>query len=101
MIRSELIKRLKEQDQGLTHKDATRAVDVIFGEIIDALARGDRVEIRGFGSFSTVVHDARTGRNPRTGEAVEVEAKRAIRFKLGKGLRDRLNRQDGAHDGKA
>ena len=50
-------------------KHATRIVDVMFGEIIDALSRGDHVEIRGFGSFSTVVHDARAGRNPRTGEA--------------------------------
>ena len=91
MIRSELIERLTEKDPDLSHQAATRIVDVIFGEIVDALSRGDRVEIRGFGRFSTVVLDARTGRNPRTGEAVEVKAKRAIRFRLGKGLRDRLN----------
>jgi integration host factor subunit beta len=101
MIRSELIQRLTEQDPDLTQKDATRVVDVIFGEIIDALSRGDRVEIRGFGSFSTVVHDARTGRNPRTGEAVAVDEKRAIRFKSGKGLRDRLNPEGGQRDGNA
>jgi integration host factor subunit beta len=101
MIRSELIQRLTEQDPDLTHKDATRVVDVIFGEIIDALSRGDRVEIRGFGSFSTVVHDARTGRNPRTGEAVAVDEKRAIRFKLGKALRERLNPEGEPRDGKA
>jgi integration host factor subunit beta len=96
MIRSELIQRLAEQYPDLTNKHATRVVDVMFGEIIDALSRGDRVEIRGFGSFSTVVHDARAGRNPRTGEAVEVKAKRAIRFKSGKGLRDMLNPKGGS-----
>jgi integration host factor subunit beta len=101
MIRSELILRLTEEHPDLTHENATRVVDAIFGEIIDTLARGDRVEIRGFGSFSTVVHDARTGRNPRTGEAVEVQAKSLPRFKTGKALRDRLNPTGGMRDGKA
>jgi integration host factor subunit beta len=91
MIRSELIQRLTEQYPQLTHKETTRVVDTIFDEIIEALSRGDRVELRGFGAFSTVVHNERTGRNPRTGEAVAVEEKRAVRFKTGKGLRDRLN----------
>jgi integration host factor subunit beta len=101
MIRSELILRLTEEHPDLTHENATRVVDAIFGEIIGTLARGDRVEIRGFGSFSTVVHDARTGRNPRTGEAVEVQAKSLPRFKTGKALRDRLNPKGGMRDGKA
>ncbi len=74
---------------------------LFFCEITEAFARGDRAEIRGFGSFSTVLHDARTGRNPRTGEAMAVDEKRVIRFKLGKGLRDRLNLEGGARDGKA
>jgi integration host factor subunit beta len=101
MIRSELILRLTEQYPSLTHENATRVVDAIFGEITDALACGDRVEVRGFGAFSTTERRARTGRNPRTGEAVEVEAKRAVRFKTGKGLRDLLNPKGGARDGKA
>jgi integration host factor subunit beta len=101
MIRSELIMRLAAQYPGLTHQNATRVVDAIFGEITDALARGGRVEVRGFGSFSTTERRARTGRNPRTGEAVEVEAKRAVRFKTGKGLRDLLNPKGGTRDGKA
>ncbi|MCL1629480.1 integration host factor subunit beta [Roseibaca sp. V10] len=100
MIRSELIQCLTEQYPDLTHKDATRVVDVIFGEITAALSCGGRVEIRGFGSFFTVVHDARTGRNPRTGASVEIAEKRAIRFKTGKGLRDRLN-PGGDDDGQA
>ena len=101
MIRSELIMRLTEQYPDLTHKDVTRVVDTFFGEITEALARGDRVEVRGFGAFSTVLHNARTGRNPRTGDAVAVDEKRSIRFKTGKALRERLNPEKGAHDGKA
>jgi integration host factor subunit beta len=66
-------------------------VNTIFEEIIDAMARGDRVELRGFGAFSVKSRDARTGRNPRTGESVEVEAKSVPFFKTGKLLRDRLN----------
>ena len=91
MVRSDLIERLTEQYPSLDHKEAARVVETFFGEIMDALSRGSRVEIRGFGSFSTVIREARTGRNPRTGQPVEVAEKRAIRFRLGKGLRDRLN----------
>jgi integration host factor subunit beta len=68
-------------------------VNVIFEEIIEAMARGDRVELRRFGAFSVKKRDARTGRNPRTGEAVEVEEKHVPFFKTGKLLRDRLNGQ--------
>jgi integration host factor subunit beta len=101
MIRSELIMRLTEQYPDLTHKDATRVVNTFFSEITEALARGDRVEVRGFGAFSTVLHNARMGRNPRTGEAVAVDEKRSIRFKTGKALREQLNPEKGARDGKA
>ncbi|WP_111361443.1 HU family DNA-binding protein [Roseinatronobacter thiooxidans] len=101
MIRSELITRLTEQYPHLTHKETTRVVDTIFGQISEALSRGDRVELRGFGAFSTVLHNARTGRNPRTGESVAVDKKRAIRFKTGKGLCDRLNPGGDADDGHA
>lgn len=101
MTRSELISQLAQQYPDLTHRDVTAVVGTVFGEITEALARSDRVEIRGFGSFSTVVLNARTGRNPRTGESVEVDEKRAIRFKTGKGLRDRLNPDGGSDDGQA
>ena len=68
-------------------------MNTIFEEIIAAMARGDRVELRGFGAFSVKKRDARTGRNPRTGEAVQVEQKHVPFFKTGKLLRDRLNGQ--------
>ncbi|MFP4313714.1 MAG: HU family DNA-binding protein, partial [Alphaproteobacteria bacterium] len=68
-----------------------KIIETICDEITDALVRGDRVELRGFGAFSVKHRDARTGRNPRTGEVVHVEAKRLPFFKTGKGLRERLN----------
>jgi integration host factor subunit beta len=91
MIRSELIQRIAEENPHLYHRDVERIVSVIFEEIVAAMARGDRVELRGFGAFSVKSRDARTGRNPRTGEAVEVEQKHVPFFKTGKALRDRLN----------
>lgn len=91
MIRSELIERLAQQYPALTLRDVTKVVDTVFGEITESLARGSRVELRGFGAFEAVARKGRLGRNPRTGEAVAVEEKRAVRFKTGKGLRDRLN----------
>ena len=66
-------------------------MDAILGEITDAMARGDRVELRGFGAFSTRERQARTGRNPRTGDKVTVTEKRAPFFKTGKEMRERLN----------
>ncbi|MFV0476059.1 MAG: integration host factor subunit beta [Pikeienuella sp.] len=91
MIRSELIQILAEENPHLYQKDVEKIVSTIFDEIIDAMARGDRVELRGFGAFSVKQRDARTGRNPRTGEAVDVEEKHVPFFKTGKLLRDRLN----------
>ena len=77
----------------LYHRDVERIVNVIFGEIVEALARGDRVELRGFGAF-TVKHRApRIGRNPRTGSSVAVSEKYVPFFKTGKDLRERLNNQ--------
>jgi integration host factor subunit beta len=91
MIKSELIQKIAETNQHLYHRDIERIVNVIFNEIVDALSRGDRVELRGFGAF-TVKHRApRTGRNPRTGAAVSVEEKFVPFFKTGKDLRERLN----------
>ncbi|MFC4350585.1 integration host factor subunit beta [Fodinicurvata halophila] len=91
MTKSELIQRIAEMNPHLYHRDVERIVSTIFEEIADALSRGDRVELRGFGAFSTKQRDARVGRNPRTGEAVQVEAKSVPYFKTGKQLRERLN----------
>ncbi len=91
MIRSELIQKIAEKNPHLYQRDVERIVNTIFDEIIEALARGDRVELRGFGAFSVKKREARIGRNPRTGEAVQVEEKHVPFFKTGKLLRDRLN----------
>lgn len=91
MIRSELIQKIADDNPHLFQRDVERIVSTIFDEITDALVRGDRVELRGFGAFSVKKREGRTGRNPRTGEAVEVEEKHVPFFKTGKLLRDRLN----------
>jgi len=94
MIKSELVARLTARYPHLYHRDVERIVTTIFGEIADALARGDRVELRGFGAFSVKRRDARVGRNPRTGDSVRVDEKFVPYFKTGKQLRDRLNAGD-------
>ena len=91
MIRSELIQKISDENPHLFQRDVERIVNTIFEEITDALANGDRVELRGFGAFSVKTRDARVGRNPRTGEAVNVDQKKVPFFKTGKLLRDRLN----------
>ena len=91
MTRSELIKRLADTNPHLYLRDIQRIVDTVFEWIALALARGDRVELRGFGAFSARVRSERLGRNPRTGEAVAVSSKAALHFKAGKELRQRLN----------
>ena len=91
MIKSELIRKLADDNPHLSRRDVERIVSTIFDEISSALARGDRVELRGFGAFSVKTRDARTGRNPRTGESVQVAKKFVPFFKSGKDLRDRLN----------
>ena len=91
MIRSELVEKIAEANPHLYQRDVERIVSTVFNEIIEALAGGDRVELRGFGAFSVKKRDARVGRNPRTGEAVQVEEKHVPFFKTGKLLRDRLN----------
>ncbi len=91
MIRSELIQKIADENPHLFQRDVERIVNTIFEEITDALASGDRVELRGFGAFSVKTRDARVGRNPRTGEAVSVDQKKVPFFKTGKLLRDRLN----------
>ncbi|MCW8835154.1 MAG: integration host factor subunit beta [Rhodospirillales bacterium] len=91
MTKSELIAQLAEANPHLYQRDVERIVTTIFDEIAAALARGDRVELRGFGAFSVKQRDSRIGRNPRTGEAVKVDAKHIPFFKTGKQLRDKLN----------
>ena len=96
MTKSELILRLAEKNPHLYHRDVERIVSAIFDEITRALARGDRVELRGFGAFSVKKRPAREGRNPRTGARVSVDQKCVPFFKTGKEMRERLNRDDGA-----
>ena len=95
MTKSELIQRLAEQNPHLYLRDIEKIVDTVFDSITQALVRGDRVELRGFGAFSVKHREARMGRNPRTGEQVHVEAKRLPFFKVGKALRERLNDGEG------
>ncbi|MBF0177973.1 MAG: integration host factor subunit beta [Magnetococcales bacterium] len=92
MTRSQLINLIVQQLK-LTRKDADAAVDTIFDSIAASLEAGRRVELRGFGSFGLKERQSRTGRNPKTGESVAVEAKRVLFFKTGKELRERVDHQ--------
>ena len=91
MTKSELIAGLAADNPHLRGADVEVIVATIFDQITEALARGERVELRGFGAFTTKHRDARTGRNPRTGEAVPVDEKSVPCFKAGKELRERVN----------
>lgn len=91
MIKSELILRLAERNPHLYQRDIERIVTTVFNEIAAALSRGDRVELRGFGAFSVKERPPRVGRNPRTGDSVQVAGKHIPFFKTGKELRERLN----------
>ena len=91
MIRSELLQKLAQDNPELRAQEVEQVVDIFFEEIAQRLAEGGRIELRGFGAFSTREREARTGRNPRTGEAVDVPAKRVPYFKPGKEMRRRLN----------
>ena len=91
MIRSELIQKIADENPHLYQRDVERIVNTVFEEVTGAKSRGDRVELRGFGAFSVKKRDSRVGRNPRTGETVQVDEKHVPFFKTGKLLRDRLN----------
>ena len=91
MIRSELVQLLAKDYPDLSTREIEKIVTIFFDEISERLAQGGRVELRGFGAFSTRARGARTGRNPRTGETVSVDAKRVPYFKPGKEMRARLN----------
>jgi integration host factor subunit beta len=92
MIKSELVQKVAEANPHLYQRDVENIIDAILDEITTALARGDRVELRGFGAFSTKARPARLGRNPRTGAQVRVAEKVVPYFKTGKEMRERLNR---------
>ncbi|MEJ6593755.1 integration host factor subunit beta [Parasphingorhabdus sp.] len=92
MIRSELLEKLAEENSELKTDEIEKIIDLFFNQISQKLAEGGRVELRGFGAFSTRQRKPRTGRNPRTGESVEVPAKRVPYFKPGKEIREQLNK---------
>ncbi|MGZ3173424.1 MAG: integration host factor subunit beta [Croceibacterium sp.] len=91
MIRSELLQTLASENPDLRPEEIEQVVSIFFDEIAKRLAEGGRVELRGFGAFSTRARESRTGRNPRTGETVAVPSKRVPYFKPGKEMRERLN----------
>jgi integration host factor subunit beta len=93
MIKSELIRRISWQNPHLYERDIEKVVNAIFDEMVEALRRGDRVELRGFGAFSVKLRGPRQGRNPRTGAVVAVAKKAMPFFKTGKEMRARLNRE--------
>jgi integration host factor subunit beta len=94
MLKSELVVRLRARYPHLYERDAEKAINAILEQIIEALARGDRVELRGFGAFSARRREARNGRNPKTGAAVSISAKALPFFKTGKEMRKLLNRSE-------
>jgi len=96
MIKPELIKRIAAQNPHLFERDIEKIVNIVLATIVDAMARGDRVELRDFGTFSVRVREAREGRNPRTGEPVAVGRTAFPYFKAGREMGRRLNRKPAA-----
>ena len=92
MTKSELIEKIAAKNPNLTIKDIENIVDVIFGSVIDALSAGERVEFRGFGTFSVHTREARTAKNPRTGESLKIGERKIPHFKVGKHLYEMLNK---------
>ena len=92
MTKSELIQKLADQTPSIPRKDMELVVNVIFDSMRDALVAGERIEIRGFGSFQVKVREAREGRNPKTGEPVHISAKRTPFFKVGKELKEMVDK---------
>ena len=93
MIKSELIRRISSQNPHLYERDIEKVVSAILDEMVEALRRGERIELRGFGAFSAKLRGPRQGRNPKTGVAVEIAKKAIPAFKTGKEMRARLNRE--------
>jgi len=91
MTKSDLIDQIAKGNDNLTLKQAEIIVDQIFDSMIDALSRGEKIDIRGFGSFKVKQREARTGRNPQTGESIDIPAKKVPSFKTGKQLQEKMN----------
>jgi integration host factor subunit beta len=91
--KSDLILKILESDSNLFKKDASKIVNVFFDTISEAISRGERVELRGFGVFDVKVREARIARNPKNGEAVAVPAKKVPFFRMGKDMKDRINKK--------
>lgn len=94
MNKSDLILKILESDSNLFKKDASKIVNVFFDTISEAISRGERVELRGFGVFDVKVREARIARNPKNGEAVAVPAKKVPFFRMGKDMKDRINKKN-------
>ena len=94
MNKSDLILKILESDPSLFKKDASKIVNVFFDTISEAISRGERVELRGFGVFDVKVREARIARNPKNGEAVAVPAKKVPFFRMGKDMKDRINKKN-------
>jgi integration host factor subunit beta len=92
MLKSELVRRISAQNSRLFQRDVEKIVDAVLNAIVSALARGDRVELRGVGTFSIRKRPARTGRNPRNGAHVQIDAKSVPYFRTAKEMRERINR---------
>ena len=92
MVRSELVTKLAYQHPNILRKDIEKIIEVIFSEIIIALSKGENIEIRGFGTYKVVTRKARTGRNPKNSEIIQIPAKKAIKWKSSKILFQRLNK---------
>lgn len=95
MTKADLIDGLANK-LGLNKNEAEKAVNIVLDDVINALKQGDRVNISGFGTFSVSTRQARTGRNPKTGESIQISASRSAKFKPGKQLKDSLNEMEGA-----
>ena len=91
MTKSELILKITSKNSYLYHKDVYKIIDTLFDCVTKALKAGDRIELRGFGTFTTKLRDARIGRNPRTGEPVAIPQKKLPFFKMGKSMKERIN----------
>lgn len=92
MIKSGLVEKVAEKVKNFTKRDVELIMDEIFDSMTTSLAKGDKVEIRGFGSFKVKEHKARKGRNPKTGATINIPAKRSPFFKVGKELKERVNK---------
>jgi len=92
MVRSELLQEFCNQHPQLLRKDAEKILDIIFSEILEALSRGNNVEIRGFGTYKTIKRKARIGRNPKNSQSIQIPEKNAVRWKMSKTFFNRINK---------